>query len=187
MHKPLDTNDFYLTDVESARESDFLRQFESAYHDLYAIGLAIVGNRADADDVIQETCVVLWEKFDEFVPGTSFKKWASAVIRNVARRFAQKRRRHRGVGLSDLSLQRIAHGQTAGSELFELQGEILRECLGKLRESDHDFLFDCYRHSSTLTAYAREQGRSVETIYTRLKRLRKRLSDCMARGFGRGE
>ena len=147
----------------------------------------IVGNRADADDVIQETCVVLWEKFDDFVPGTSFKKWASAVIRNVARRFAHKRRRQNGFGLSDLSLQRITQGKSGGSELFELQVEILRECLDKLRDSEREFLFDCYRHSTTLTTYAREQERSVETIYTRLKRLRKRLADCMARGLGREE
>jgi len=187
MHKSLPQIDFCQASVEPSRETDFLRQLQSAYHELYATGLAIVGNRSDADDIIQETCVVLWEKFDEFEPGTHFKKWASAVVRNVAKRFAQKRRRQNGFGLSDLTLQRIAQGKTGGNELFELQCEILRECLGKLPEADREFLFDCYRHSSTLTTYAREQGRSVETIYTKLKRLRKRLGDCLARGLGRGE
>ena len=36
-------------------------------------------NRSDAEDLFQETCLVLWQKFDEFGPGTNFLAWALRV------------------------------------------------------------------------------------------------------------
>ena len=37
---------------------------------------ALVLDWNDADDLFQETCLVLWQKFDEFRPGTNFLAWA---------------------------------------------------------------------------------------------------------------
>jgi len=171
--------------ADSARESEFLRLLEATYHDLYTTGLTIVGNRHDADDVMQEICVILWQKFDEFEEGTSFKKWASTVAFNVAKAFARKQRRRKGFGLSDYALMKVAQVKTSGSELFELQCEVLRECLGKLPERDRGFIAACYRNSTSLTEYAREARMSVETIYSKLKRLRRRLGECAARQLGK--
>lgn len=185
MLNPLKYPDFDTDDVTSSRESDFLRQLALSYHELYATGLTIVGNRDDADDVIQEVCVVLWQKYGEFEEGTNFRKWAYTVTYNVAKAIARKRRRRRGFGLSDYALMKVAQVKTGGNELFELQCEVLRECMSKLPEQDREFLSDCYRNSSSLVKYARDIGRSVETIYTKLKRLRKRLTDCVTRSLGK--
>ena len=42
---------------------------------LHGYILALVGNRADADDLFQSTSMVLWRKFDTFQPGSSFLAW----------------------------------------------------------------------------------------------------------------
>lgn len=173
--------------MNESRESDFLRQLELAYHDLYGTGLTIMGNRDDADDVMQEVCIILWQKFDEFEEGTNFKKWAYTVTFNVAKAFARKRRRRRGFRLNDDALMKVAQVKSSGSELFELQRELLRECLDKLPENDRTFLSGCYRNSASLINYAREVRMPVETIYTKLKRLRRRLAECVTRGMGREE
>ena len=39
----------------------------------------IVFQRADAEDVMQETASVLWKKFDEFERGSHFDRWAFRV------------------------------------------------------------------------------------------------------------
>jgi len=187
MFNPLEHKDFCDEVGGPSRESEFLRQLALAYHEIYSTGLTIVGNRDDADDVIQEVCVVLWQKYEEFDEGSNFRKWAYTVTFNVARAYARKRRRRQGFGLSDYALMKVAQMKTGGNEFFELQCDVLQECLGKLPQADREFLSGCYRHSTTLTSYARQRGKSVETIYTKLKRLRKRLSDCVARSLGKGE
>lgn len=180
------TNDLYSDDVNDSRETIFLRQLAAAYHDIYALGLSIVGNGTDADDVIQEVCVVLWKSYDDFEQGTNFKKWACAVAFNVAKTFVRKRRRQRGYGLSDHALMRVAQIQLGGSELLELQREILQDCVQKLTDEERHFLFDCYRHSSTLAKYARDLGMSIGTVYSKVKRLRRRLAECIQRTLRRG-
>ncbi|SFI86899.1 sigma-70 family RNA polymerase sigma factor [Planctomicrobium piriforme] len=172
---------------DSSREAEFLRQLAATYRDLYASALSIVGNRDDADDAIQEVCVVLWQKYDEFEPGTNFRKWACAVAFNVAKAYARKQRRRRGYGLSDQSLAKIAQLRTAGSELFELRREVLRDCVGKLAERDREFLGEHYHGSSSLAEQARVQGSSVEALYARLKRIRRLLTECIHRSLGKGE
>lgn len=176
----------FKTDVEDpSRETEFLRDLSSAYRDAYASALAIVGNRADADDVMQEVCIVLWQKYEEFERGTDFRKWACSIAFHVARAFARKQRR-RTYGLSDLALAKIEQVRTGGAELFELRRELLRECVGKLPARDQQFLGDCYGSAQSYAAFARSQGKSIETIYTRLKRIRHKLINCISRTLGKG-
>jgi len=172
-----------LNDPE--RQARFLRNLASVYSDAYAAALAIVGNRNDAEDVIQEVCVVLWEKFGEFEPGTSFRKWACSISYLVAKNFVRKKRR-RSFGMSDYAMSRIEQVRTGTPELMELRSELLVECVEKLSERDREFLDRCYCGGHSIAEIARSQQAKVETIYTRLKRLRKRLSDCMNRTLGKG-
>lgn len=178
-------NDFGDRRKSSAREAEFLRELALASHELYAASLAVVGNRDDADDVIQEACVVLWRKYDDFEEGTNFRKWAHAVTFNVARTFVRSQRRRQGSGFNDYVMTKISQVRSASEELLEVQNEALRECLEKMPEADREFLSECYQRPNGQTALAKELGRPVDAIYTRLKRLRKRLSDCMTRTLGR--
>lgn len=169
---------------DSSREAEFLQGLAGAYRDIYAAGLSVVGNRSDADDVIQEVCVVLWQKFDEFESGTSFRKWACAVTFNVAKAQARRQRRRRTAGLSDQALSRIAHVRAGASELLELRRDALRDCLGRLSASDRQFLLHCYRSRQPLVKLARELNSPVASLYTRLKRLRWKLGQCIQRRLG---
>lgn len=180
-------NDLSSDDVDDSREAVFLRQLAATYHDIYASALSIVGNGNDADDVIQEVCVVLWKNYDDFEQGTNFKKWACTVAFNVAKAFARKRRRRRGYGMSDHALMRVAQIQAGGSELLELQRDVLQDCMQKLSDEERHFLFNCYRHSSTLAKHARDLGMSIGTVYSKVKRLRRRLVECVQRTLRRGE
>jgi len=169
---------------DSPRETGFLRDLSSAYREAYASAFAIVGNRADADDVMQEVCIVLWQKYEDFEQGTDFRKWACSIAFHVARAYVRRQRR-RSSGLSDLALARIEQIRTGGAELFDLRREVLRECVGKLSARDQQFLQDCYGSSQSQAAFARSQKKSVETIYTRLKRIRHKLITCVNRTLGK--
>ena len=174
-----------MSSDETSRESEFLRGLSGAYRGLHICTLSIVGNRADADDVIQEVCVILWQRFDEFEPGTNFQKWACAVGFKVAKAYARKQRRRRGYGLSDEILGRLAQIQSRGSELFELRREILQECLGKMRSQDREFLMGCYGARDKFVNLAHKKQMPVTTVYTRLGRLRKQLVSCVNRALGK--
>jgi len=50
---------------------------------LYHVALRLTRNRAEAEDVVQETCLRAFRSFDRFNPGTNCRAWLFAILRNV--------------------------------------------------------------------------------------------------------
>ena len=48
---------------------------------IYAFILGMVPNYQDAEDLFQETILVMWSKFDQFQRGTSFASWGATVAK----------------------------------------------------------------------------------------------------------
>jgi RNA polymerase sigma-70 factor (ECF subfamily) len=57
---------------------------------IFAYLYTLVPNRADADDLLQETCLTIYEKFDEFEDGTDFVAWANRIAWWKVRQSRQK-------------------------------------------------------------------------------------------------
>ena len=62
---------------ESQRQ--FVRLMTKHERLVYGYILSLVPNWADADEILQETNIRLWEEFDKFVLGTNFAAWALRV------------------------------------------------------------------------------------------------------------
>src|SRR6186997_1615582 len=60
---------------------------------IYSYIFTLVPRRADADDLLQETSLVICEKFDEFEEGTDFVAWACQIaywrVRYSRQKFAR--------------------------------------------------------------------------------------------------
>src|ERR1700754_3134100 len=71
------------TDEPDDRTTDksklFLRLFLQNERRLYAYILTLLPNRVDADDVLQETSLVMWDKFDAQSPPTDFTAWGCRI------------------------------------------------------------------------------------------------------------
>lgn len=50
---------------------------------LYQTALRLTHSRADAEDIVQETCVRAWRNFHRFNPGTNARAWLYTILRNV--------------------------------------------------------------------------------------------------------
>ncbi len=50
---------------------------------LYQTALRLTRNRADAEDVVQETCLRAFRNFHRFNPGTNCRAWLYTILRNV--------------------------------------------------------------------------------------------------------
>src|SRR5258708_32355535 len=70
-----------MTPGENQRHNLFLRSFTAHEPAIRAFVRRLVPARADADDVMQEVSVVLWEKFAQFRDGADFRAWAFGVAR----------------------------------------------------------------------------------------------------------
>jgi RNA polymerase sigma-70 factor, ECF subfamily len=65
--------------TETKRTADFMPLFTRHGRQLYAYFLTLMGNDPGADDVFQETSTLMWEKFEQFEPGTNFVAWGCRI------------------------------------------------------------------------------------------------------------
>src|SRR6188768_3964638 len=91
--------------------SRFLRIYTAHEPAIRAFVRRLVPSRADADDVMQEAAVVLWEKFGEFDVDGDFRAWAFSVARYKVLSWLRDKRRDRLV-LSDEVVTLVADETT---------------------------------------------------------------------------
>src|SRR5215210_6956871 len=87
---------------EKQQHQRFLRAFTTHEPAIRAFVRRLVPTRADADDVLQEVAIVLWEKFAEFRVGGDFKAWACGVARFKALAWLRDKGRDRLVLAGDV-------------------------------------------------------------------------------------
>ena len=139
----------------------------------------LVPNRNDAEDLLQETSLLICEKFHEFREGTDFVAWACQIAYWRVRYSRQKFARSKVV--FDQEIVDVV-AQTAGDMAEELDDrhEALARCLEKLQSRDRDLLMARYEPGGGVEEAARRSGRTVPTAYKALARLRKLLLDCVS-------
>lgn len=93
----------------------FAVEFEGSWRRLWCIAAAIVGDRALADDVLQEAAMIALGKLSQFDARTSFAAWMAQIVRFVALNHSRRRQRHAASPLESPLVQRASVKQS-GSE-----------------------------------------------------------------------
>jgi len=73
-------------------QSEFAQLFQEHARALWCIAVAVLGNRDEAEDVLQESALTGLAKRQEFVRGTSFAHWMGQVVRYTALNEGRRRR-----------------------------------------------------------------------------------------------
>jgi RNA polymerase sigma-70 factor (ECF subfamily) len=146
----------------------------------------LVPNRSDAEDLLQETSLVICEKFHEFKPGTDFVAWACQIAYWRVRYSRQKFARSKVV--FDQEIVDVL-AQTAGemAEEMDQRHEALGQCLQRLHPRDRELLLRRYEPGGTVEEAAKRSGRTLQTAYKALARLRKLLLDCVTTRLSQAE
>ncbi len=66
-----------------ANESSFEQEVMSHLGGLLAVGLRLTKNRADAEDLVQDTCMKAMRAREHFQPGTNMRAWLLRILTNT--------------------------------------------------------------------------------------------------------
>jgi RNA polymerase sigma-70 factor, ECF subfamily len=171
----------------SSRHEEFVELLRQHRSQLFGYIYALLHNLDDAEDVYQETSLVLWNKFDEYVSGTHFFRWACVVARNRAAMFLRQKRRHRRYFSPEFQEELATIQADTASTYFERLQEALVDCMKKLPGQDRELIAMCYGARQTFKQAAVQLGRPVQSIYDALCRIRHRLSECVHRAAAKDE
>lgn len=145
----------------------------------------LVPHRADAEDLLQETSLIICEKFDQFREGTDFVAWACQIaywrIRYARQKFARSK-----LIFNQEVVDALAQTAAEMQEEMDERHVALAGCLRKLHQRDRELLLTRYEPGCGVEEAARKSGRSLEAAYKALTRLRKLLHDCVTHQLASG-
>jgi RNA polymerase sigma-70 factor (ECF subfamily) len=162
----------------------FVQQLTGCQPRLYAYIAVLAGDAEVAGDILQETNLVMWRKADEFVEGTDFATWSSAIARfQVLAWFRdQSRDRHR---FDEVLLADLATSAANAVQHFDDRRQALRACLEKLIPGHRDLLRVRYFEGKSVAETAQLTGRTAKGVITTMGRIRQMLFECIERRLAR--
>ena len=163
---------------QSAAQQRFLSLFLRSEREIFRYVAALVPNVADAEDIVQQTALALWEGFDAYDPSQPFTPWACRFALNKARQWIERRQRWQALlegGLAEeLALRREELRPELDARLKHLEG-----CLNKLPDEQRSLVEGYYYHRDGIEKLAESSGRTVVATYKTLQRVRQALKLCI--------
>jgi RNA polymerase sigma-70 factor (ECF subfamily) len=169
------------------RNRQFLRLFLQNQPRLYAYILTLLPHRADADDVLQEASLTMWDKFDGAAPPDEFLLWARRVAYHKVLDFYKKSNRATA-RLGRLFVERLAEAAATQADALQLdeRREALAGCVEKLAPRDRELLSRRFAEGATTQSTSEQLGRSVDSVYKALAKIRAALADCVQKTLTQG-
>jgi RNA polymerase sigma-70 factor (ECF subfamily) len=159
---------------------EFVQLFTRHQRRLYLFILSQVGGTQDAEDVLQETNLILWAKHHQFSISTNFFAWAAQVAKFEVLKFRQRRHRDK-LKFSDEFVEAVSRDVVERSEEFERRRVALEQCLQKLRPDDRKRIHRRYPPGQRGKQVAEALQRPANSVYQSLGRIRRTLHECIQR------
>lgn len=165
----------------AAAQQRFLSLFLRSEREIFRYVAVLVPSVPDAEDIVQQTALALWEKFDAYDPSQPFTPWACRFALNKARQWMERHQKWRALLESGLAEELVRRREELRPEV-EIRLRRLDGCLGRLPEPQRRLIEGYYYRRQEIAELADESGRSVTATYKALQRIRQVLQDCIERG-----
>ena len=174
----MSTNSIVSETIAAARNSEFMKLFSRHERQIKSYVVALVPNWSDADDIIAETNMRLWEQFDEFDRGKDFGAWARSVAYYQVLTHRKRAQRNRARLSADV-IKLLATRDDFGFEGGDDRLEALTNCVEQLAANHRALLLSVYGRQQPVKHISDQRGSSVGAVYTALSRIRSALSKCI--------
>jgi RNA polymerase sigma-70 factor, ECF subfamily len=168
------------------RREEFVRLFRQYERGLYRYILSLVLNVAAADEISQNTSLLLWEEFGRFEVNTDFGAWARTIAYYQVLKYRQTRSRERLQFDSEL-LEVLADRVAVRYNELVARQSYLADCLARLSDFKRQVIRLHYRLGMTAKVVAERLGKNVAVVEKTLIRTRRALYDCIEAAARREE
>ena len=151
--------------------------------ELIAYARALLGSYNAAEDVFQETLLVVMKKFEQFREGTSILAWCRSIVRLEVLRLRQKRQSERSLverlldDAIDAAFEKFrASRRRDDSELWQ---QALEHCLERVPQRGQSVLQARFVDELSYRQIGERLGMSIEAVRKALFRLKRQVRACV--------
>lgn len=161
--------------ADSKRFLGLLMRYQARIHTYI---LYQVPNRSDAEDILQDTIVVMLDKFSEYRDGTNFLAWGVAIARYKIKEFRLKNRNSKLI-FDDSMVDLIEKETSSTFASFQEEAEVLRGCIRKLPPKYKRYLRLRYEQGLSYREIGRQIAISMQAVYKTMARIQVSLLNCV--------
>ncbi|MES2598378.1 MAG: sigma-70 family RNA polymerase sigma factor [Verrucomicrobiota bacterium] len=147
---------------------------------LFRYIFSLVPCEADARDILQETSVALFRKFDQYDATRPFMPWAYRFAYLQVQKHREKSARSPLLFSEDV-MDLIANERSHIEPQLDERLRLLDGCLGKLTPQDKELITSRYALRQGAEEMMQRFDLSRRTLFRNLEMLRQRLHDCVSR------
>ena len=159
----------------------FALLYERSSAKLFGVCLRILGERAEAEEALQETYVKIWRSAGQYAQAKAGAiAWMAAVARNQS--IDRLRARRQGAAGIDAAAE-IGDGRPTpeGEAVAAADRRQLHDCLDELEARHSAAIRDAYFGGHTYEALAARNGVPLGTMKSWIRRGLAKLRDCLER------
>lgn len=175
--------------MTDTRQSRFTALFAACQHDLLRYIIGCVPSYSDAVDILQETAIALWLKFDDYDSAQPFRPWARKFAHFQVLKFFLYRKRAKAqfaaFGPTTITALHAEFGEH--EQVLAARHDALAGCLEKLADDDRKLLQQRYLERVSLRQVASDAGVPEEDFYRRLHQVRRALMKCIDHSLAQQE
>ncbi len=172
-------------DQSDSKHAIFLSNVLKHQSRLFGYIYALIPNMAVVEDLVQETIMVMWEKYDTFEEGTNFFAWARTIARFKVINYLDKAHNSEVYFSEEVIASIEKHCDVF--EKTDQRVEVLENCMQKLSDKDKELLKLKYVEDMTIKEVAEKKSRSIHGMYKVMARIHTTLEDCVRFNLIRAE
>jgi RNA polymerase sigma-70 factor (ECF subfamily) len=165
--------------VEQQKDKQFFRLYVTHQRSVYAFIMANARNFNDANDIMQETAMIMWQKFDDLdKKEEKFLAWGILIARNQLYKYFARVKKTRLVFDEDL-LRAIENQCMSKLESYPDHIYALQKCLSRLSEPHRQLLMMKFGQQLTIQTISEKLQRTVSAVYKTIARIHLALQQCI--------
>jgi RNA polymerase sigma-70 factor (ECF subfamily) len=164
------------------RDAEFVELLTTSQLRLRAFTISLVSNPTEADDILQNARMALWQKRHEYRHDGGFVPWALKIVYIEVLRHRRRRAKER-LQFDETLLATLAEDYLKHVDDLNRLRDYLPNCVGKLKERDRQLIELRYTSGKTIVGIAEQLACPPSTVYNALARIRQLLYDCIRRSL----
>ena len=161
------------------KQADIVRILLSERERLLAYINAIVCSHSLAEDVFQETAVLLMKKQDKLTSDQHVRGWLRLTARHLAMKSVKQRSRQ-AISLDVALIEAMdASWDRIDNEQMQERLELLTGCIEKLTSYSREILKLRYAKGMTGDRLAEKMGRNTSAVQRAMTRIHRQLAECV--------
>ena len=169
-----------------ARTERFVALMNQHQGRLSAFVESLVADFSAAQDILQDTNLILWRKRDNFRDGTNYWAWACKIAYNEVLHHRRTLSRSKLV-FGDVLLEQLAAVTEERLEMHPDRTRLMRDCVEELSDRQRTAIQLRYSGTTTVAEIAEQQGTTANAVSKLLQRGRDALLECVERKLAEEE